>query len=220
MIPSKFVSRAQWGAMKPTSVTVLMPSQVTAIAYHYSGSDADEQSDHRNCAPRVRSIQRGHMSKSASDPSKPWSDGAYSYIVCKHGYVFEMRGFERRTAATGPANSYALAVCFLGDDSAGRDDVTAAGRQGLLEITRYIQSKRPLARKRIGHRDIMATQCPGDEIYRYIHSAAFQGLLDVDNTKRLAKLRRWILQQRAYGRSWAWIKTTPNWREFIRRGGR
>lgn len=40
------------------------------------------------------------------------------------------------------------------------------------------------------------------------------------NKKRLAALRKWILRQIAEGRTWAWVKKTPNWREFRRRGGK
>lgn len=48
----------------------------------------------------------------------------------------------------------------------------------------------------------------------------FKPKADVDNEKRKAALRAWILAQRAAGKTWAWIKTTPNWREFRRRGGK
>jgi hypothetical protein len=40
------------------------------------------------------------------------------------------------------------------------------------------------------------------------------------NVRRRATLRAWILRQRALGKSWAWIKKGPNWREFRRRGGK
>lgn len=43
---------------------------------------------------------------------------------------------------------------------------------------------------------------------------------DAENRRRLTATRNWILGQRALGKTWAWIKTTPNWREFVRRGGK
>lgn len=48
----------------------------------------------------------------------------------------------------------------------------------------------------------------------------FNPRADADNKKRLAALRKWILARRSEGRSWAWIKRGPNWREFRRRGGK
>lgn len=48
----------------------------------------------------------------------------------------------------------------------------------------------------------------------------FNPKADAANVKRLAALRKWILARHAEGRSWKWIKAGPNWREFIRRGGK
>lgn len=161
----KFITRAEWGAAAPTSVTRL--SAVNRVFIHYTGMDADEQSDHSNCAARVRGIQRFHMSPTPSDPSKPWADIAYSFIVCKHGYVFEGRGFGVRTAATGSCNGDSLAVCFLGDDTAQRDDVTDAGRKGIVSIVDEI--KRRYGKVSVhGHRDCGSTACPGDQLYRWL----------------------------------------------------
>lgn len=56
--------------------------------------------------------------------------------------------------------------------------------------------------------------------------AEYRGLCDyfgfkpTADRKRLTALRNWILKQRREGHSWAWIKRQPNFREFIRRGGK
>jgi hypothetical protein len=152
--------------------------------------------------------------------TRGWADIAYSFLVCKHGYVFEGRGLHRKSAATGDANSHTLAVCFLGDDTIGRDDVTVAGRSALVEVTRYIQRERPLAQKLWGHKDWMSTSCPGREIYDYVNSTLFKAQLRVDDSKRLAALRKWILARHAEGWGWKRIKESPNWREYVRRGGK
>lgn len=47
-----------------------------------------------------------------------------------------------------------------------------------------------------------------------------QKILGLDNKKRLTALRTWILKRKSEGWSWQRIKTNPNWREFIRRGGK
>lgn len=214
-LPHRYMHRSAWGAQPPRSKpVVLLASRVDTVVYHYSAADADEQADHKNCAGRVRGIQRFHQD------TRGWSDIAYNYLVCKHGWIFEGRGVEFKSAATGAANSHTLAVCFLGDDTAGRDDLTNAGRQGLVEITRWIRQRRPAAAARKGHRDFMPTSCPGDEITRYIRSDVFARQLVVDDAARLAALRKWILARHAEGWGWKRIKASPNWREFIRRGGK
>lgn len=193
-----------------------MPSQVDGIVYHYTGSGSDEQSGHAACAGRVRGIQRFHM----DDPQREWADIAYSLLACKHGWIFEGRGIERMSAATFGQNDHTLAICFLGDDTLGRDDVTHAGRKALVAATRYIRAERPLAVKLNGHRDFVNTPCPGQEIYDYIRSSTFRSQLTIRDEVRLAALRKWILAQHANGWGWKAIKASPNWREYRRLGGK
>lgn len=78
---------------------------------------------------------------------------------------------------------------------------------------------------------------PGERLWMFsnvakIAAAQYAGICDYfgvvplgaetpeENAKRLRATRAWILAQRAAGKTWAWIKTTPNWREFRRRGGK
>lgn len=162
----KFVTRQQWGAVPPRGVTVLPKPAVDTVVFHYTASAADTQSDHRNCGARVRGVQRYHME------TKGWNDIAYSFLPCKHGYVFEGRGYRAKTAATGNDNDHTLACCFLGADTA-RDDVTNEGRRAMVDITQAIEAFYGKKLKYRGHRDFMSTSCPGSELYSYIRSGAF-----------------------------------------------
>ncbi len=211
-LPRNYVSRAGWGAAPPASKpTVLLASRVDTIVYHYTAANSDEQQDHKNCAARVRGIQLFHQH------TRGWLDIAYNYLVCKHGYCYEGRGYQYKSAATGADNSHTLAVCFLGDDTVGRDDVTVKGRQALVEITRWIRQKRPAAVGRKGHRDYMQTSCPGNELYEYIHSNVFGAQVAVDEKDML---RRTILGWRAQGWGWDRIKQTQTWKRFRALGGK
>lgn len=131
---------------------------------HYTGMDADEQADHAKCAGRIRNIQRYHMKE------RGWFDIAYSHVVCRHGYVFVGRGFGIRTAANGTteANDRYFAVCFLGNDSARRRDVTRAARQALGELIREYHRRYPRARRVRPHSAFVPTECPGRELRAYI----------------------------------------------------
>ena len=212
----KVVSRLEWGAKAPNCQTMLPLSRVDTIVYHYTASDADEQALHANCATRVRGIQTFHQN------TRGWCDIAYNYVVCKHGFVFIGRGPGVKSAATGDDNDHTIAVCFLGDDTANRDDVTAVGRRALGEIARDIQQRAGKKMIYKGHRDFMATSCPGDEIYKYVHSKVFSDFVNFtpDPSKRLDTLRKWILARHAEGWTWQRIKQTANWREFKNLGGR
>jgi hypothetical protein len=164
----RLVTRSAWKARPPKGVQRLRPTRGAAI--HYSAANADEQANHRNCASRVRAIQNHHMDTNG------WLDIAYSFLVCKHGFVFVGRGAHARTAANGTnaGNTGYLAICFLGDDTKGRDDVTDSGREALVDARRHLLEIHPHADETVGHRDITATECPGDQLYAYIHSAAFE----------------------------------------------
>jgi hypothetical protein len=194
------VTRAQWQANAPTAVTPLPASKVDTIYYHYTASEADVQENHANCASRVRGVQAFHQQ------GRGWNDIAYSFLVCKHGYVFEGRGYGVYTAATGADNSHSLAVCFLGDDKVNRDDLTPAGRKALVDITQAIikWARHPLAYK--GHRDAMNTRCPGDEIYRYITGPAFAHEVRVSSDD---------LRARSDFYSWAaWYLGEEDWKVY------
>ena len=211
-LPRNYMHRAAWGAKPPLGrPVVLLASRVDTIVYHYTASNADEQADHANCAQRVRGIQIYHQKV------KGWNDIAYNFVVCKHGFIFEGRGIENKSAATGADNDHTLAVCFLGDDTAGRDDVTPKGREALVEITRWIRQRRPAARYLKGHRDFMSTSCPGDELYAYVRSSTFAKQLTVDEK---AILRKKILAWHAAGWGWERIKATETWQRFRALGGR
>lgn len=158
------VTRKAWGARPPACSSLLKRSEVQGIAVHYSASNADEQADHKNCAARVRGIQNYHMT------SKGWCDVAYSFLVCKHGYIYVGRGWFNRTAANGTnsGNSAYLAVCFLGDDTKNRDDVTDAGREAFLRVFKRFKvwyGRTPTLRP---HSSFTSTSCPGDELRRWI----------------------------------------------------
>lgn len=105
-------------------------------------------------------MQRYHMEELG------WLDIAYNHILCRHGFVFIGRGFGARSAANGTkdANDGYFAVCFLGDDTAGRADVTLEARAALEALIAEYRRRYPKARAVRPHSDFVATECPGDEL--------------------------------------------------------
>jgi hypothetical protein len=168
-----FVLRKQWGAVPPKGAISRPKIAVAEIYVHYSASGADEQRNHRNCAARVRGIQHYHMSKTPDDPTKPWADIAYSLLFCEHGWVFRGRGLGIIPAATYMHNAHSVAICFLGNDDVGRDDVTPPGRDALARAVAHTDRWRGKILPVKGHRDAVKTECPGDQLYEWIHTKAF-----------------------------------------------
>lgn len=130
------------------------------MAVHYTGMNADEQRVHDHCAGRIRAIQAYHMVEQG------WLDIAYNHLFCRHGVVFAGRGFGARSAANGTAqaNDAYFAICFLGDDSVGRADITPQARRALTSLVAEYRRRYPGARRVRPHSDFFATNCPGDEL--------------------------------------------------------
>lgn len=105
-------------------------------------------------------MQRFHME------TRGWLDIAYNHVVCRHGYAFVGRGFGVRSAANGTnaANDRYHAVCFLGDDSMGRADVTPEARLALEQMIAEYRRRYRRARDVRPHSDFVATACPGNEL--------------------------------------------------------
>lgn len=159
-----FVYRKAWGARPPRDKTPLPRENIKAFVLHYSAANSDEQADHKDCARRVRGIQNFHMD------TRGWDDIAYSWCVCRHGYIFQGRGISNRSAATGEANGYTVACCFLGDDTKGKADVTPEAKAAIKDVYRFVKEYTPKKVAAKGHRDYMATSCPGDELYAFVQT--------------------------------------------------
>ena len=158
-----FVTRKQWGATPPKSVSkgpMLRPS-----TGHWNGPTVTAKGkvvwEHDSCAGLVRGIQSFHMH------GRGWSDIAYNFIICPHGFIFEGRGFNTYNAANGvtSANRSSHAIMFL----AGEGNVTnELEKRAFKFCVTYIYEITGAENRAVGHRDHKATSCPGDTRYYWI----------------------------------------------------
>jgi peptidoglycan hydrolase-like protein with peptidoglycan-binding domain len=163
-----YVSRAAWGGSNPEKTpTRLVPGSQRGIAVHYEGRDSEGQG-HDACDERVRAIQRFHMR------DRGWNDIAYSWLVCRHGVIFEGRGWGIRTAANGTneGNATFHAVCYLDDDAAAVQDVTPEGYSGLTSVIAECRSK-GLGSEVKPHSYFKATACPGNELRAWVAAGGY-----------------------------------------------
>lgn len=153
-----FVTRSQWGARAPIEVSNnITPSQGGVVVHHVDGVKV-AKADHADCAAQVRGIQNYHMD------SNGWSDIAYSHLPCVHGYVFQGRGENVRTAAQGTTqgNDDWYAVCSLtGGTSTNYDTITPQLIDGIRYAINRLRVSGGAARAITGHRDHHSTDCPG-----------------------------------------------------------
>lgn len=163
----KLVTRAQLGW--PASAA---PSQTTAkgVKVHYEGSPVSTRlaTDHDACLAEWKNIRRSHLANTAEN----YSDVAYNYAACPHGYLLEGRGLRRRTGANGNQalnqGHYAI-VGLVG--SSGLTEPTDAMLSAIRDGIDLLR-KNGAGPEIKGHRDGYATACPGGPLYAWVQKGA------------------------------------------------
>lgn len=163
----KLVTRAQLGW--PTTAA---PSQPTArgVKVHYEGTPVSTnlRTDHDACITEWKNIRKSHL----ANKTEGYSDVAYNYAACPHGYLLEGRGLRKRTGANGNQalnqGHYAI-VGLVGSSGLTEptDAMLGAIRDG-IELLR----KNGAGSEIKGHRDGYATACPGGPLYAWVQKGA------------------------------------------------
>lgn len=164
--PSMFVSRAGWGSTFNYRSNTLMPDAPRGTALHWEGTGLGEF-EHSECDNKVRSIERFHVQK------RGWAGIAYNALVCPHGYIFEGRGVEYRSAANGdePQNNAYFAVCYLGGPG---DPFTDLAKDAYIRAVQWLVADGNAGDEVVGHRDLTSTSCPGSAIYAWLKTTDFE----------------------------------------------
>lgn len=149
--------RTSWGA-SARSPGSWAPT-AAGIVVHWNGPPMGAYSEDQ-VAAIVRGTRDFHVNGNG------WADIAYNFSVDRFGRIWEGRGDEVWNAASGDsaANQNLLAVeCLCGKG----DPFPDAMKRGLAEIAAaYVAAGR--TPHCCGHRDVVATECPGDEIMAYV----------------------------------------------------
>lgn len=149
------VSRDQWGARAPRSVTKVPPSRRRRFVVHYSAASPDQT---------PKSIQTYHMD------GRGWADIGYNWLVDEHGTIYEGRGWDVLGAHAAGHNTESIGVCFIGRDRPGTVDAGPQARAAVRWLYDQACARTGRTLTRTGHRDIGATACPGDELYAWLHA--------------------------------------------------
>lgn len=148
------------------------PAQSTTkgVKVHYTGSalSAKLSADHDLCLAEWKNIRKSHLANKAEN----YSDVAYNYAACPHGYLMEGRGLRKRTGANGNQALNAAHYAILGlVGSSGltepNDAMLGAIRDG-IDLLR----KNGAGNEIKGHRDGYATACPGGPLYEWVKKGA------------------------------------------------
>jgi hypothetical protein len=182
-LPS-YVSRASWSADETlVTATMSVASEVRVVFVHHTAETNDY-----SCADSksiIRAIQKYHVK------SRGWADIGYNFLVDKCGTLYEGRRGGVTKAIIGAHtygfNTYSAGIAVLGNystaDSPGAAEKTiaevAAARLGAYKFNpattgqltesapdgKFKQGQVVTFQRISGHRDGVATECPGNNLY-------------------------------------------------------
>lgn len=163
----KLVTRAQLGW--PASAA---PTQTATkgVKIHYEGTPVSTRllTDHNACIAEWKAIRASHL----ANKQENYSDVAYNYAACPHGYLLEGRGIGKRTGANGNQDLNRAHYAIVGlVGSSGLTDPTDA-MLGALRDGIDLLRQHGAGTEIKGHRDGYATECPGAKLYAWVQKGA------------------------------------------------
>lgn len=162
-----YVSRSELGWPASSAPSQSVP--VEGLKIHYEGVGVPVV-DHSKCAGRWTAIRNSHLANTAEG----YSDVAYNWAVCQHGYIFEGRGWGKQTGANGnrSLNLTHNAILWMGGN-AGVTVPSPAAVSAIKRVISYLRTK-GAGNDILGHRDGYATSCPGDAMYSLVKSGKLE----------------------------------------------
>lgn len=117
-------------------------AKVDSIALHHMATDAD-----------VKTIEQMHINRG-------WRAIGYNFWVAFDGTVYEGRGFNLG-AGVENQNGHIISIGFQGDYHSKDRTMPDAQFNAGIDIIKYVLENVPTVKTVGGHKDFMATACPG-----------------------------------------------------------
>jgi len=164
--PDKLQWRSDFGWSKNSPASSANPK--SGLVIHYDSSDQNLASKaHSACVAYWKRTRGFH-----TGPSRGWADIGYSWGCCSHGYVMEGRGLFKTQAAQPGGNSTYYSVTLM---TGPKDKVTDAQINAVRQLREWLmEPASSISGKVLGHRDFIATSCPGDRAYKMVKDGTFR----------------------------------------------
>lgn len=158
-IPSGVIPRTEWagGPVVPSLMERAQP--YWRITIHHDGMSAFTSTSKGDAARRLEGIRHGHR-------GRDFGDIGYHYLIDPAGRVWEGRPLAWQGAHVRATNEGNLGICMLGNYMIQRPN-----QQQLAALDRFVTEQ--MHRYNIGvsrvytHRELAATQCPGNNLQAY-----------------------------------------------------
>jgi hypothetical protein len=177
--PTWSVSPVQWGARVDYDQWTDLHVAKDAIAIHHGGSGdyaaANTPYTVEKEASQLRAWERYHLGKG-------WRGLAYGYAVGMTGNVYRIRGWNGYGAHRGDVdgdgisnNKEIVPVLFIMSGQPHRHHPSLKMLQGFEALRAYLEEEAETGLYLYGHRELMATACPGDNNMVYIRANRHSG---------------------------------------------
>lgn len=156
-LPFKLVRRNDWEAKNPTgSYTQHTPKKITIhnTAGHYPTTYEDAVTE-------IQVIQEYHQE------GRGWIDIGYHFLVDPGGDIFEGRPILAVGAHVANNNTDNVGISVMGNyQPPVSNEFTEQSISAIITLVKYIEDKYKITKTYFyAHRDLAATDCPGDNIY-------------------------------------------------------
>ncbi|MFC3996684.1 peptidoglycan recognition family protein [Nocardiopsis sediminis] len=160
-------SRSAWGARPPSSPAQVTNTRPTYIVVHHTATANSTDYSQSHAFALSRSIQNFHMD------SNGWADTGQQLTISRGGYVMEGRNLSlssirnaRHVVGAHVANYNGVAVGIENEGTYTSATPTTALYNALVATCAWLCTvyARPTSAI-VGHRDLNATACPGDQLY-------------------------------------------------------
>jgi hypothetical protein len=170
-VPNPGISgTSAWGARAPSSPVTVLSAQPKYIVIHHTATSNSTATTQSAAFSLARGIQNFHMD------SNGWIDTGQSFTVSRGGFAMEgrHRSLERLNLGSGMVRGAHVGAGNVNSESIGIENeglytsVTppTALYNKLVNLCAYICDQHNIAASQIfGHRDFMATACPGNILY-------------------------------------------------------
>jgi N-acetylmuramoyl-L-alanine amidase CwlA len=166
----RIYSTSEWGARAASSAVTVLNYKPSYIVVHHTATSNSTATTQSAAFSLARSIQNYHMDNNG------WIDTGQQFTVSRGGYITEgrHRTLERlrlgnsfvRGAHVGAGNVNSESVGIENEGLYTSVTPPAALYNKLVELCAHICDKYAIGSNQIfGHRDFMATACPGNILY-------------------------------------------------------
>ncbi|MGH3736613.1 MAG: N-acetylmuramoyl-L-alanine amidase [Micromonosporaceae bacterium] len=164
----RIYSTSEWGARPPSSPVTINNYRPDKLIIHHTASANSTDYSLSHAFSLSRAIQNFHMD------SRGWIDTGQHFTISRGGYITEGRHRSLETLRGGTSFVHGAHAANVNGSSVGIENEgtyisvapTSALYNALVDQAAFICQQYGIATSRIlGHRDVGATQCPGDVLY-------------------------------------------------------